>query len=169
MYIICRRGIILLCCKNKVKGFKLKGLSAVESRKQLVWLSTNHDVSLKHVNYNEKTRCISWNNVRTKSWLAILSSPVTGFNSHKMNNSVMQQEKMELDLDIPSALVQTDGLLRRSNSAPMINGLRFFIYSTFSICNIRGGTVVQHCIVEFVNSQMTGFCSEASFRNRSVQ
>uniref|UniRef100_A0AAV2MKZ6 Uncharacterized protein n=1 Tax=Knipowitschia caucasica TaxID=637954 RepID=A0AAV2MKZ6_KNICA len=35
----------------------------------------------------------------------------------------MQQEKMELDLEIPSALVQTDGHLRRSNSAPMINGL----------------------------------------------
>lgn len=41
-----------------------------------------------------------------------------------MNNSgLMPQEKMELDLDIPS-LVQTDGHLRRSNSAPMINGLR---------------------------------------------
>lgn len=44
-----------------------------------------------------------------------------------MNNSgVMPQEKMELDLDIPSSLVQTDGHLRRSNSAPMINGLRFY-------------------------------------------
>ncbi|KAK7899478.1 hypothetical protein WMY93_020331 [Mugilogobius chulae] len=30
---------------------------------------------------------------------------------------------MELDLEIPSVLVQTDGHLRRSNSAPMINGL----------------------------------------------
>ncbi|XP_062272499.1 P2R1A-PPP2R2A-interacting phosphatase regulator 1-like [Scomber scombrus] len=41
-----------------------------------------------------------------------------------MNNSgVMPQEKMELDLDIPSSLLQTDGHLRRSNSAPMINGL----------------------------------------------
>lgn len=41
-----------------------------------------------------------------------------------MNNSgVMPQEKMELDLEIPSSLVQTDGHLRRSNSAPMINGL----------------------------------------------
>uniref|UniRef100_A0A672HP86 Protein FAM122A-like n=1 Tax=Salarias fasciatus TaxID=181472 RepID=A0A672HP86_SALFA len=35
----------------------------------------------------------------------------------------MPQEKMELDLDIPSSLVQSDGHLRRSNSAPMINGL----------------------------------------------
>uniref|UniRef100_A0A3B4CQ47 Family with sequence similarity 122B n=1 Tax=Pygocentrus nattereri TaxID=42514 RepID=A0A3B4CQ47_PYGNA len=35
----------------------------------------------------------------------------------------MSQEKMELDLDIPSALVQSDGHLRRSNSEPMINGL----------------------------------------------
>uniref|UniRef100_A0A672YN97 Protein FAM122A-like n=1 Tax=Sphaeramia orbicularis TaxID=375764 RepID=A0A672YN97_9TELE len=35
----------------------------------------------------------------------------------------MPQEKMELDLEIPSSLVQTDGHLRRSNSAPMINGL----------------------------------------------
>uniref|UniRef100_A0A8C6S1C2 Family with sequence similarity 122B n=1 Tax=Neogobius melanostomus TaxID=47308 RepID=A0A8C6S1C2_9GOBI len=35
----------------------------------------------------------------------------------------MQQEKMELDLEMPPALVQTDGHLRRSNSAPMINGL----------------------------------------------
>ncbi|XP_031645654.1 protein FAM122B isoform X2 [Oncorhynchus kisutch] len=34
------------------------------------------------------------------------------------------QEKMELDLEIPSSLVQSDGQLRRSNSAPMINGLR---------------------------------------------
>lgn len=42
-----------------------------------------------------------------------------------MNNpGVLQQEKMDLDLDIPSSLVQTDGHLRRSNSAPMINGLR---------------------------------------------
>uniref|UniRef100_A0A3Q3W822 Uncharacterized protein n=1 Tax=Mola mola TaxID=94237 RepID=A0A3Q3W822_MOLML len=41
-----------------------------------------------------------------------------------MNNSgVLAQEKMELDLDIPSSLVQSDGHLRRSNSAPMINGL----------------------------------------------
>uniref|UniRef100_A0A673JY46 Family with sequence similarity 122B n=1 Tax=Sinocyclocheilus rhinocerous TaxID=307959 RepID=A0A673JY46_9TELE len=35
----------------------------------------------------------------------------------------MSQEKMELDLDIPSSLVQSDGPLRRSNSEPMINGL----------------------------------------------
>ncbi|CAL8306307.1 unnamed protein product [Arctogadus glacialis] len=41
-----------------------------------------------------------------------------------MNNpAVMTQEKMELDLEIPNSLVQTDGQLRRSNSAPMINGL----------------------------------------------
>ncbi|XP_046899657.1 protein FAM122B isoform X1 [Hypomesus transpacificus] len=37
-----------------------------------------------------------------------------------MNN---HGEKMELDLEIPSSLVQNDGHLRRSNSAPMINGL----------------------------------------------
>lgn len=41
------------------------------------------------------------------------------------NPGVLQQEKMDLDLDIPSSLVQADGHLRRSNSAPMINGLRF--------------------------------------------
>ncbi|MFT7802139.1 protein FAM122A-like [Arapaima gigas] len=35
----------------------------------------------------------------------------------------MSQEKMDLDLDVLSALVQSDGQLRRSNSAPMINGL----------------------------------------------
>ncbi|KAL6117993.1 protein FAM122B [Pungitius pungitius] len=41
-----------------------------------------------------------------------------------MNNSGgLPQEKMELDLEIPSSLVQTEGQLRRSNSAPMINGL----------------------------------------------
>uniref|UniRef100_A0A671X2Z2 PABIR family member 2 n=1 Tax=Sparus aurata TaxID=8175 RepID=A0A671X2Z2_SPAAU len=41
-----------------------------------------------------------------------------------MNNSGgLPQEKMELDLEIPSSLVQSDGHLRRSNSAPMINGL----------------------------------------------
>lgn len=45
--------------------------------------------------------------------------------ARKMNDSgVLPQEKMELDLEIPSSLVQTDGHLRRSNSAPMINGLR---------------------------------------------
>ncbi|XP_036380480.1 protein FAM122A-like [Megalops cyprinoides] len=35
----------------------------------------------------------------------------------------MAQEKMELDLEIASSLNQGDGQLRRSNSAPMINGL----------------------------------------------
>ncbi|XP_018598766.1 protein FAM122A-like [Scleropages formosus] len=35
----------------------------------------------------------------------------------------MSQEKMDLDLDVLSSLVQSDGQLRRSNSAPMINGL----------------------------------------------
>ncbi|XP_077465432.1 P2R1A-PPP2R2A-interacting phosphatase regulator 1-like isoform X1 [Stigmatopora argus] len=39
------------------------------------------------------------------------------------NSGVLSQEKMELDLDSPSSLVQTEGHLRRSNSAPMINGL----------------------------------------------
>lgn len=52
-----------------------------------------------------------------------------------MNNpGVLQPEKMDLDLEIPSSLVQTDGHLRRSNSAPMINGLRLnnqAISSTF--------------------------------------
>ncbi|XP_033977135.1 protein FAM122B [Trematomus bernacchii] len=42
----------------------------------------------------------------------------------KMNNSgVLAQEKMELDLEIPLSLAQTEGHLRRSNSAPMINVL----------------------------------------------
>lgn len=42
-----------------------------------------------------------------------------------MNNpAMMAQEKMELDLDMPSAMLQGDGHLRRSNSEPMINGLR---------------------------------------------
>ncbi|XP_039622140.1 protein FAM122B isoform X1 [Polypterus senegalus] len=41
-----------------------------------------------------------------------------------MNNSAnMTQEKMDLDLDLPMSLTQPDGNLRRSNSAPMINGL----------------------------------------------
>uniref|UniRef100_A0A3Q3B6H6 PABIR family member 2 n=1 Tax=Kryptolebias marmoratus TaxID=37003 RepID=A0A3Q3B6H6_KRYMA len=35
----------------------------------------------------------------------------------------MPQEKMELDLEVASSLAQADGHLRRSNSAPMINGL----------------------------------------------
>lgn len=49
-----------------------------------------------------------------------------------MNNSgVLPQEKMELDLQIPSSLVQSDGHLRRSNSAPMINGLRFYDIAFF--------------------------------------
>lgn len=46
-----------------------------------------------------------------------------------MNNpAVMPQEKMELDLEMPNSLVQTDGHLRRSNSAPMINGLRSLFF-----------------------------------------
>ncbi|XP_071212354.1 P2R1A-PPP2R2A-interacting phosphatase regulator 1-like isoform X3 [Salvelinus alpinus] len=40
-----------------------------------------------------------------------------------------KQENMELDLVIPSTLVQSDGHLRRSNSAPMINGLREILRS----------------------------------------
>lgn len=49
-----------------------------------------------------------------------------------MNNSgLLPQEKMELDLEIPSSLVQSDGHLRRSNSAPMINGLRFYDITFF--------------------------------------
>ncbi|KAM9833132.1 protein FAM122B isoform X4 [Syngnathus typhle] len=39
------------------------------------------------------------------------------------NSGVLSQEKMELDLDSPSSLGQIEGQLRRSNSAPMINGL----------------------------------------------
>ncbi|XP_076877337.1 protein FAM122B isoform X2 [Brachyhypopomus gauderio] len=39
------------------------------------------------------------------------------------NQGVMPQEKMDLDVDLPSSLVQNDGHLRRSNSEPMINGL----------------------------------------------
>uniref|UniRef100_A0A3Q3BI70 PABIR family member 2 n=2 Tax=Haplochromini TaxID=319058 RepID=A0A3Q3BI70_HAPBU len=35
----------------------------------------------------------------------------------------MPQEKMELDLEIPASILPSDGHLRRSNSAPMINGL----------------------------------------------
>lgn len=54
-----------------------------------------------------------------------------------MNNSgVLPQEKMELDLEIPSSLVQSDGgHLRRSNSAPMINGLRLYTYNN-ARCNL---------------------------------
>ncbi|KAG9340979.1 hypothetical protein JZ751_020173 [Albula glossodonta] len=37
--------------------------------------------------------------------------------------TLMQQETMELDIDIPTSLAQSDWCLRRSNSAPMINGL----------------------------------------------
>ncbi|XP_016148638.1 protein FAM122A-like isoform X1 [Sinocyclocheilus grahami] len=39
------------------------------------------------------------------------------------NQGIVSQEKMELDVDVPSSLVQSDGHLRRSNSEPMINGL----------------------------------------------
>ncbi|XP_045580057.1 protein FAM122B isoform X5 [Salmo salar] len=45
-------------------------------------------------------------------------------NQLKEDTRMSNQEKMELDLEIPSSLVQSDGQLRRSNSAPMINGLR---------------------------------------------
>ena len=47
------------------------------------------------------------------------------------NQGIMSQEKMELDLEIPSALVQSEGHLRRSNSEPMINGLRFITNPKF--------------------------------------
>ncbi|XP_023653466.1 protein FAM122B isoform X2 [Paramormyrops kingsleyae] len=44
--------------------------------------------------------------------------------SASMNSSaVVPHERMELDLEIPSPMAQTDSLLKRSNSAPMINGL----------------------------------------------
>ncbi len=81
------------------------------------------DVSSKHVKFGEQkcnfTELVS--RFKSMNWCrAALAS--------EMNNSggVLPQEKMELDLEIPSSLVQTDGHLRRSNSAPMINGLRFY-------------------------------------------
>lgn len=50
----------------------------------------------------------------------------------------MAQEKMELDLEIPTSVVQTDGQLRRSNSAPMINGLRLYIMTQPRVCVFTG-------------------------------
>lgn len=62
--------------------------------------------------------------------------------ARKMNDSGgLPQEKMELDLEIPSSLVQTDGHLRRSNSAPMINGLRFYTMTV----------ILQWSLCEYVN------------------
>uniref|UniRef100_A0A4W5Q7C2 PABIR family member 2 n=1 Tax=Hucho hucho TaxID=62062 RepID=A0A4W5Q7C2_9TELE len=54
------------------------------------------------------------------------------------------QEKMELDLEIPSSLVQSDGQLRRSNSAPMINGLSEHsqVFQSEVLCSRRNSTTV---------------------------
>ncbi|KAM9414029.1 protein FAM122B isoform 1-T4 [Salvelinus alpinus] len=54
------------------------------------------------------------------------------------------QEKMELDLEIPSSLVQSDGQLRRSNSAPMINGLSEHsqVFQSEILCSRRNSTTV---------------------------
>lgn len=82
----------------------------------------------------------------------------------KMNNSgVLPQEKMELDLELPSSLVQSDGHLRRSNSAPMINGLRFYsMFETFtqqSSSGHMGRRKVTWLISEFVIPVITPKCS----------
>lgn len=79
------------------------------------------DVPPNHVKFGEQKCNELVSHFKLMNWgQAALAS--------KMNNSggVLPQEKMELDLEIPSSLVQTDGHLRRSNSAPMINGLRFY-------------------------------------------
>ncbi|XP_041760098.2 P2R1A-PPP2R2A-interacting phosphatase regulator 1 isoform X1 [Coregonus clupeaformis] len=54
------------------------------------------------------------------------------------------QEKMELDLEIPSSLVQSEGQLRRSNSAPMINGLsdNSQVFQSEFLCSRRNSTAV---------------------------
>ncbi|KAK6298169.1 hypothetical protein J4Q44_G00312240 [Coregonus suidteri] len=54
------------------------------------------------------------------------------------------QEKMELDLEIPSSLVQSEGQLRRSNSAPMINGLsdNSLVFQSEFLCSRRNSTAV---------------------------
>uniref|UniRef100_A0A4W3IS34 PABIR family member 2 n=1 Tax=Callorhinchus milii TaxID=7868 RepID=A0A4W3IS34_CALMI len=58
----------------------------------------------------------------------------------------MAQEKMELDLDIPVSLSQSDGILRRSNSAPMINGLSDAsqVFQPDSLRNRRNSTTVMN-------------------------
>lgn len=43
------------------------------------------------------------------------------------NAGAISHEKMELDLDALSSVAQSDGQLRRSNSAPMINGMRLVL------------------------------------------
>lgn len=91
-----------------------------------------------------------------------------------MNNpGVLQQEKMDLDLEIPSSLVPTDGHLRRSNSAPMINGLRFnnaqqfpqsfshFIYMWQPYCHY--GHEVNGLTSEFIISVTTPWSSREKY------
>ncbi|XP_062855879.1 protein FAM122B isoform X2 [Trichomycterus rosablanca] len=60
------------------------------------------------------------------------------------NQAMMAQEKMELDLDLPSALIQTDGHLRRSNSEPMINGLSDSsqVFQREILCSRRNSTTL---------------------------
>ncbi|XP_021439144.1 protein FAM122B isoform X1 [Oncorhynchus mykiss] len=65
-------------------------------------------------------------------------------NQLKEDTRMSNQEKMELDLEIPSSLVQSDGQLRRSNSAPMINGLSEHsqVFQSEILCSRRNSTTV---------------------------
>nr|XP_023700131.1 protein FAM122A-like isoform X2 [Paramormyrops kingsleyae] len=60
------------------------------------------------------------------------------------NAGAMSHEKMELDLDALSSVAQSDGQLRRSNSAPMINGLsdNSPVFQQETLRNRRNSTTV---------------------------
>ncbi|RMC19721.1 hypothetical protein DUI87_03285 [Hirundo rustica rustica] len=61
----------------------------------------------------------------------------------------MAQEKMELDLELPpgSATAPGDGSrLRRSNSAPLIHGLRSAVFQENAVRNVKVVAVLIHRI-----------------------
>ncbi|XP_004437400.1 PREDICTED: protein FAM122A-like [Ceratotherium simum simum] len=64
----------------------------------------------------------------------------------------MPQEKMELDLEVQLSSTTTDGnFLRRSNSAPVINGLgdnsQMFQADTLRTRSNSITSITQHCLV----------------------
>ncbi|XP_027950211.1 protein FAM122A-like isoform X3 [Eumetopias jubatus] len=67
----------------------------------------------------------------------------------------MAQEKMELDLELLPSSATTDDMLRRSNSAPLINGLgdNSQVFQADTLTTPRNNTtfMAQHCLEEGMN------------------
>nr|XP_035965565.1 protein FAM122B-like [Halichoerus grypus] len=67
----------------------------------------------------------------------------------------MAQEKMGLDSELLPSSTTTDDMLRRSNSAPLINGLgdNSQVFQADTLTTPRNNTtfMVQHCLEEGMN------------------